>query len=383
MFSIASLGLVRNLIAGGSRLSRSAAAAASLLLLLTASATAREACQAPEGACAARAAVFAVSAFDPYGSAVRIGPELLVTNRHIVAGETHATVSLADGGSVEAEVVPTAFAGDLVLLRANLPPGPALAPGGTSDGALYTVGQDIGSKAVRVFPKGRLLFAPAPGKSQARLHHTAYSQPGTSGGALVDDKGALVGIVASGGEGRFEAIPAHRLAELKAESGPAYADRSREIGDAYRDCTEMLEQAGGGKLEDGAADKLALRCAASGNRQMFDMAAQTLGRARKMDKSVELFSAAVELDPNSINTRLGLVVTLVFARRHKEAVPHVRWLLEAAPEEPAVHQYAIQAGKLGGAPDLADQGLALIEKYNPAHLDAAKRFLAAPAPQPR
>ncbi len=65
------------------------------------------ACAAPEPVCAARAAVFAVSSFDPLASAVRVGAEFLVTNRHVVADETRAEVRLADGRRLVAEDVPT------------------------------------------------------------------------------------------------------------------------------------------------------------------------------------------------------------------------------------------------------------------------------------
>ncbi len=75
------------------------------------------ACAAPEPVCAARAAVFAVSSFDPLASAVRVGPEFLVTNRHVVADQTRAEVRLADGRRLAAEVVPSGYGGDLALLR--------------------------------------------------------------------------------------------------------------------------------------------------------------------------------------------------------------------------------------------------------------------------
>lgn len=42
-------------------------------------------CTRPEKVCESRAAVFRISAFDPVGSAVRIGPKHLITSRHIVA----------------------------------------------------------------------------------------------------------------------------------------------------------------------------------------------------------------------------------------------------------------------------------------------------------
>ncbi|MFQ5920216.1 MAG: polyprenyl synthetase family protein, partial [Thermoplasmata archaeon] len=45
-----------------------------------------------------------------------------------------------------------------------------------------------------------------------------------------DKTGRLVGIVASGGEGRFEAIPAEAITALSVRSGPDFAAASAEIG---------------------------------------------------------------------------------------------------------------------------------------------------------
>ena len=74
-------------------------------------------CQAPEPVCAARAQVFRIASFDPIGSAVQVGPGLLVTNRHVVADRAWAEVFLPDGRVMRAEVVPTGYSGDLALLR--------------------------------------------------------------------------------------------------------------------------------------------------------------------------------------------------------------------------------------------------------------------------
>ena len=63
-------------------------------------------CAAPAPVCAARAAVFPLgSRFDPLASAVRIGPDLLVTSRHVMADETRAELRLRrwrEAGVVEA-----------------------------------------------------------------------------------------------------------------------------------------------------------------------------------------------------------------------------------------------------------------------------------------
>ncbi|MCG8560417.1 MAG: trypsin-like peptidase domain-containing protein [Hyphomicrobiales bacterium] len=353
---------------------------------LPGSAAAAAGCKAPEPVCAARAGVFRVSAFDPHGSAVRISADLLVTNRHVVADETEVQVHLADGGTVEGAVVPTSFAGDLVLVRAKLPEGPVLAQGTDTGGDLYTVAQNIATRKTQVFPKGRRILDPDADKPYARLHHTAYSQPGTSGGAVVTAKGALVGIATSGGQGRFEAVPAAQIAALEAASGPDHATRSAAIGKAYRECTVLVEAAmrSNDVVPESIAGDISRHCDASGNRQLYDLAAQVLGRSRMFDQSAAFFEKALDKDPNAVNSRIGYVVTLSFARRHADAVPHVRWLLKVVPTATAVQRFAVQIGKLAGDKALTEKGLALIAKHNPAQLEAAKRFVDAPAPsQPR
>ena len=201
---------------------------------------AEEACRAPEPVCAAAEGVFIVAAFDPFASAVRISATRLVTTRHGIADETTVKVMLKDGSTLDGTVVPNGYDGDLILLEVpGLPDGRVLplAESIEKGARLYTVAGDDGRKAVRVYPPGEVLLLPSDASPQGRLHHTAYSQFGNSGGALVDDQGRLVGIIASGGEGRFEAIPVSEIAHLSELSGDAFAAQSRSVGEAVRECT--------------------------------------------------------------------------------------------------------------------------------------------------
>jgi len=349
-------------------------------------------CSAPKPVCTSRAAVFGISSFEPLGSAVRIGLNLLVTNRHVVADQAGAKVFLPGGKELNATVIPTRYPGDLILLKVeDLPAGPIFKPGiGATDGALFTIGADVGRGTVRVYAPGKVLFLPATGKPLARLHHSAYSQPGNSGGALTDDQGQLVAITAAGGEGRNDAIPAREIARLRQESGPAYSADSKAIGLAYRDCFEAIDarqQRGRPPpLTDIDASHIDVRCRASKNRQFVDSAGQVLGMARRFDMAVALFETSLDQDPNGINTRLGLAVTLHLARRYKDEIPHIKWLLGVMPEDAQVLRFAIQAGKWGGDAKLARQGLMLLQKHHPRMAPAARRFLDAPArgnPAPR
>ncbi|MCH7691815.1 MAG: trypsin-like peptidase domain-containing protein [Proteobacteria bacterium] len=341
-------------------------------------------CQAPEPVCAARGRVFRIASFDPVASAVLIGPGLLVTNRHVVADLPWADVFPPGGPVLRARVVATDYPGDLVLLRAEgLNGGPALEMAPADAGAeVYAVGVDVGRERVRVYAPGRIILPPAKGKPLARLHHSAQSQPGNSGGALVDGAGRLVGIVTSGGEGRHEAIGATQLAVLRARSGPRYADASRALGVHYRKCIEALEQARRGPAEAALGDAIAESCVASGNRQLFDLAGQFFGRARRVDDSVAMFERALEQDPNAINSRLGLAVMLDFSRRYGAAVPHLAWLLGVVPADRRILRLAVQVGKWGGNADLAQRALALLEKHHPDLAPRARDFLADDRPPP-
>ena len=89
---------------------------------------------APAPVCAAKAGVFAIQSFHPTASATRIGPNLLVTNRHVVVNQATAQVMAPNGARLNATVVPSSYPGDLILLRVpDLPPGPILAPGSNAN----------------------------------------------------------------------------------------------------------------------------------------------------------------------------------------------------------------------------------------------------------
>jgi len=357
-----------------------------LFVLSSGGALAQQTCAAPQPVCAARDSVFALSStFDPYASAVRIGPDLLVTNRHAVADAGTVQITLVDGNKVEGTVIPSSFEADLILIRAALPQGSVSVRGREASGDLYVIGQDIGARRIRVFPKGNLLRAADPSKPLSRLHHTAYTQPGLSGGALVNAAGELVGIATSGGAGRFEAVPTARLAKLEELSGGAHVSRSVEIGRAYRDCIIDLEKAG--RTRDALASDAGVRikksCTETGNRQLFDLAGQLFGKARDFEAALDFFRRSLDTDPNAINARIGMVITLTFAQRPRDALDHVRWLIDVVPQSTQVQRFAVHVGKSAGDMALAEKGLALIAKHNPAQLEAAKRFLEAPVRQRR
>ena len=342
-------------------------------------------CEAPPPVCAAMRFVVMVSASDPAASGVYIGPGRVVTSRHVVADRKTARVTTGDGRRFDVRIVPSAYPGDLALLEVaglSLEPAPHHAAP-TASGILHAVARDLRSKKIRVYPPGKMILPRAEGKPLGRLHHDAPSGPGNSGGALVDRDGRLVGVIASGGEGRNEAIPAEDIRQLIALSGEAHRVAHDRLGRAYRICARMLRQIPRrrGGLARRATRELVAVCSETRNRQLIDLAGQVLGRSGRLFKAESLFVRSLEQDPHSLNARIGLIVTQFLQSRHRDAIPQVRWLRRILPNDPNILRLAIQAGKLGGDMAFAEDAYGRLAKSDPGMARAMRRFLDGQLPR--
>lgn len=351
-------------------------------------------CPHPQPVCATRQAVFPVESFDPAASAVRIAEDLLVTNRHVVADRKTATVFTPDG-ALEAQVIASAYRGDLALLQiSGLPDGGVMLEPEErrvfDPGPYFSVGADVARREIRVFEPGSLIAAPAEDAPLGRIHVTARMQPGVSGGALIDGEGKLIGIAVGGGEGRFEALPAGEIAELLAgRDAPEAASVHAELGAALAACAVAIEgarnAARGQPLEGSIAGALTGDCREGENLGQFLEAGRLLGMSGDFASAIVLHDAAVTQVPNSANARISLLVSLQLAGRFPEMLPHARRLLELAPEDPQAHRFAIQAGVWGGDEALAEAAYLKLLEVDPRQAEAARRFIDSPppAPQPR
>ena len=344
-------------------------------------------CPHPAPVCRVRQAVFPVSGFDPAASATRIGPALLVTNRHVVADRPDAVVHTPDGPK-EARVVPSAYTGDLALLEVRDLPADGFIPGlegeVPGDGDFYAIGVDIARKEVRVFEPGGPIAGPAEGAALGRLHIRARMQPGVSGGALVDAAGRLAGIAVGGGDGRFEAMPLESVRALLAlRADPAAAEVTRRLGAAFSACAAALDAFRGRAATEADRDGLAGTCAAARNHGQLLEAGRLLARAGDFDRAIALHGQAVGQVPNSINARISLLASLQLGGRFEKMTDHARRLMDMAPEDPQALRFAIQSGVWGNAPELAEEGYRALLKADPRQAEAARRFIDAAPPAPR
>ncbi|RIA56856.1 trypsin-like peptidase domain-containing protein [Dichotomicrobium thermohalophilum] len=352
-------------------------------------------CPHPEPVCAVRAAVFRIKSFDPEASAVRIAPDLLVTNRHVVGDRADVTV-FTSGGELKGRVVPSAYRGDLALVQVKgLPRDAAVldidGERATADASrYYAVGADANREKVRVFAPGKLNLGPSDGAPFGRVHVSAAMRPGVSGGALVDETGRLVGIVVGGGEGRNEAMPVREVVELLALRDAAEAGTVQaELGGALVRCAAALDEAEEAPpnawLSKDTLASIREDCRASENPGQFLRAGRLLATAGERDAAIAFMQAAVDRVPHSLNARISLLVALQLAGRFEQMVDHARWVMEVLPADPQALRFAIQAGVWGGDNRLAETAYGKLKQVDPRQAEAARRFIdnAPPAPRPR
>ncbi len=135
------------------------------------------------------------------GSGVIVSPEgYLLTNHHVIANASVVDVRLADGREVPATLVGTDPETDIAVLKIDLMPLPVVALGDIATlrvgdpvlaiGNPFNVGLTVTAGIVSALGRNRLGLS----TFENFIQTDAAINPGNSGGALVDARGALVGI---------------------------------------------------------------------------------------------------------------------------------------------------------------------------------------------
>lgn len=151
------------------------------------------------------------------GSGVVIGPGQVLTNAHNIRGE-ESTVTFSDGRSATGKPAGVDMDGDLAVVLVDT--GDVKPLGWASNGSTPEIGRFVfamsnpGGRGLRVTfgtitGTERSFRGPRGRRIAGSLEHTAPLLPGSSGGPVVDENGALLGVNTNRlGEGFYLAIPA-------------------------------------------------------------------------------------------------------------------------------------------------------------------------------
>jgi len=153
------------------------------------------------------------------GSGFAVDAHTLVTNRHVIEGTRQLQLETFEGRSVAVTTSSTATVADLAVVRTEeeLPQSLPLGPADPIEGQPVTVVGYPGGGA-RTITRGNVVgYAGDPlGGSTRVFVTTAQVQPGSSGSAVLDASGAVVGVVYAEEEttGRSVAVPVSVLRDL-------------------------------------------------------------------------------------------------------------------------------------------------------------------------
>jgi S1-C subfamily serine protease len=204
------------------------------------------ACEAPPEVCDWEKKIVGLKTDNMIASGILIDEGVIITNRHVVEDFQSVLVRDFDGDIDSAQVIPHNIQIDLaILVRGSNGTVPNIKRDFSEARSqnLYVVAFDQGRNAVRVYEPSDFAHYPNLKKyPQARIHSNAKALPGNSGGAVVDQHGSLVGILASGDRRFSEIIPSTKLGEVFASMNKKHSGIFFEIGGLIRQCVSRHHQ---------------------------------------------------------------------------------------------------------------------------------------------
>ena len=309
-----------------------------------------------------------------------IDDDFIVTNRHVVEDHKQLIIRYYNGEIKKAFPLTHNFPADLAILTLNKQKrNPTkLLKLNKIKGMIRVIGFDQGRKSNRIYDKGKIIAYSDTNKfPQSRIHTDAKSLPGNSGGAVVDDNGNLVGILASGDGNINEIVPISLVNEVIKNTSKQHKENFFKIGENIRLCADNLEEAQyiQKNLNDKIANKIDNYCWNSENKQLIDQAGQTFGRLGDLNKARKFLEKSVTLDPSSPNSLISLAIVYHIQRDLEKERPLIIKLLKLTPENPQVLRLGVQVAGILKDKNMSDNVLELMSKYNKDALPLAKKFI--------
>ena len=309
-----------------------------------------------------------------------IDDDFIVTNRHVVEDHKQLIIRYYNGEIKKAFPLTHNFPADLAILTLNKQKkNPTkLLKLNKINGMIRVIGFDQGRKSNRIYDKGKVIAYSDTNKyPQSRIHTDAKSLPGNSGGAVVDDNGNLVGILASGDGNINEIIPISLVNEVIKKTDLKHEDNFFKIGKNIRLCADNLEEAQyvQKNLDDKIKKNIDSYCWNSQNKQLIDQAGQTFGRLGDLNKARKFLEKSIKLDPSSPNSLISLAIVYHIQRDLEKERPLILRLLKLTPENPQVLRLGVQVAGILKDKEMSENVLELMTKYNREALPLAKKFI--------
>ena len=309
-----------------------------------------------------------------------IDDDFIVTNRHVVEDHKQLIIRYYNGEIKKAFPLTHNFPADLAILTLNKQKrNPTkLLKLNKIKGMIRVIGFDQGRKSNRIYDKGKVIAYSDTNKyPQSRIHTDAKSLPGNSGGAVVDDNGNLVGILASGDGNINEIIPISLVNEVIKRTDLKHEDNFFKIGKKIRLCADNLEEAQyvQKNLDDKIKKNIDSYCWNSQNKQLIDQAGQTFGRLGDLNKARKFLEKSIKLDPSSPNSLISLAIVYHIQRDLEKEKPLILRLLKLTPENPQVLRLGVQVAGILKDKEMSENVLELMTKYNREALPLAKKFI--------
>ena len=314
-------------------------------------------------------------------SGILLDGGLIITIGTFVEDHQSVLVRDYDGNIDSAGIIPHNIQVDLAILSRNsknIVPNVTRGFSNARSQTLYVVAFDQGRNASRVYKPSSFAYYPNLKKYPlGRIHSDAKALPGNSGGAVVDQHGSLVGVLASGDRRFSEIIPSAKLEEALASMDTKHSNKFFETGGFIRRCADALYAAAQiiKNPPDPIVKKIERNCYNSNNRQLIDQAGQVFGRWWMFGLSEKYLIKSESMDPFSPNTLMSLAVTYHLSRNSEQSVKILKRYLELDPKNHQALRMGIQGAGAIGDKVFADKVLELMKKHNPSAVPLAESFI--------
>ena len=313
-------------------------------------------------------------------SAVKLSDKFYVTNKHVVEDNLFVTLFDIKGSYLKAKVLQNNHPADLVILsvdnKNNYNQTISLYEVNRNYNGLRSIAFGIGRQTIRIFPQGNLISIPSSNYKQARIHSTIKNLPGISGGALINKKGQLVGILSSGSGNYNEAIPVDILNEvIKSTNRRKNTYNERYVN--IRICSQAIEIMNKNISQLSQFDLINAEnaCNFANLKTFYDILGQIYGNNGDFKKSLLFLKKSSKLDPKSPTSLISLAVAYQFNRDFKNQAIVLKKLIKLIPQDVLVLRMAIQSAAFSNDIDFAKKSLILIKKYNNRAFNQAYNFL--------